>query len=336
MSNKTYQNGYYNEAQKQRYLDTLSPKSTKPHERVLNRAYLFESELGMDLYDFNLPQLESLLYFLEPGTLASSRANYYIILHYIRWAIEHDLRQHNDNPLEGIADIEYYKKFMNRSVKTLYTKGEIDIMVDRCVNAQDSVVVQLIFEGVFGSNGYDELLNLKRDSLLANNTLLLRDGDNERTIRVTDKCWRLVNEALNSQIYYKKNGEAKSTLKSPIEASLVKSDYVLRNVDTHSQHDFKADKHLVQRRITAFKRVNHDGFSALTPYVIRNSGMLYKAYQLYTTYGTLDKSSYEIVCKQFGLRPVRSHGYEMYHYHRLRDDFLNVETIRTLYKDSIG
>src|SRR5690606_19637412 len=214
-------------------------------ERILSRAKVLEEQFETDLYNFNLYQIENLLHYMNPSTISASRSNFYIVQNYISWGIEHDLRDNNLNPLETLSETTYLKKFIDDTKKNLYTKDEIDKMIKVCNNAQDSFPVLGIFEGIYGTAGYDELLNLTKHDFLENNTLRLKDGDTSRTIRVSDECIELARRALNEKTYLKKNGEASNNMRSSDEANLVDNDYVLKNVDTRSKDDGRGEKHLI-------------------------------------------------------------------------------------------
>lgn len=328
--NKIYEEGFYNEYQKRRYLKTLPEKSVEHSTRILNRVREIEEIYDIDLYNFNLDQVELLLSRLEPSTLTASRSNYYLVYNYIQWGIEQDLREGNKlNPLETLNDVKYLKKFIDDTKKTLFTKDEIDDIISICTNAQDSCVVSLLFNGVFGTSGYDELLNLNKKSFYPNNGLLLRDGDEERFIKVSPECYELAEKALHSQIYYKNNGDLKETMKSSGEAKLVNTDYVLKNVFTNMKSIDKGEKHLVLRRIAAVKE--YADLKVFTPYMIRYSGMLWMAKQLYEKHGELSKKQYEDICDQFGVKIVMNNNVKVYNYTRFKEDFLNVETIKRIY-----
>jgi len=332
MSNKIYEGGYFNEYQKMRYANSLPETSSLQARRILSRAKSIEETYGQDLYNFTLDQIENLLHYLNPSTLNASRSNFYMVQNYIRWGIEQDLRDTNINPLDVLAENNYFKKFIDTSKKALYTKDEIDSMISVCVNAQDAFPIIAIFEGVFGKSGYDELLNLKRQSIVSENLISLTDGEHERVINVSPDFMNLMYKALDQKTYIKKNGILKPTMRSSAEANLEQSDYVLRNVITRSQTNGKADKFLIQRRIAAVKSYNDDWVKVLSPYIIRNSGMLYMAKNFYDKHGEIKKHHYEEISEKFGISKVMNNGYEVYNYHRLKEDFLNVETIIKVYE----
>jgi len=332
MSNRLYEGGFYNEEQKKRYLNVLpSEESAEVVARILSRAKPLEEQFGQDLYNFTLDQIEKFLYYLEPSTMNASRSNYYIVQNYIRWGIEQDLRDNNLNPLDLVGGTKYFKKFLDKNRKTLYRKDEIDKIVDGCVNAQDAVIIQLIFEGAFGTKDFDELLNLTKDSIISERGLLLKDGSSERVLNVSEKCINLVQKALQETRYYKKNGNPKETLKSKPDAELIQNDYVLRNVKTRTKHNEKADSFLIRRRLDTIREFFD--LKIFTAYTIRNSGMLWMAKQLYDKYGQLGKNQYEEICERFNIKKVHSKGYQVYNYHRYKEDFLNVETIKEIYNE---
>lgn len=330
--NQIYEGGFYNEYQKKRYLETLPKQSVSAAERILSRVKILEEQFNTDLYNFNLYQIEKFLHYLAPSTLTASRIHFYGVQSYIRWGIEQDLRDNNLNPLEILSDTTYLKKFIDQSKQRFYTKDEIDKMTSICVNAQDAAPILLIFNGVFGSQGYDELLNLQGKHFLSEDTLELWDGDKGRVLKIDDpNCMRVARQALNDKTYLKKNGNASESMRAKPEIDLVDNDFVLKNVRTRNKGDGKADKHLVLRRIAAVKDYNDDWVKDLTPYIIRQSGMLYRAYQLYKECGKLEKEQIETVCRQFNIKKVKNGKHEVYNVHHLKSDFLNEETIKALY-----
>lgn len=332
MAYKIYEEGFYNEYQKKRYINTQPESYHRMLTRILSRAKDIETHFNTDLYNFNLHQFELLFNYLDPSTLNASRTNFYNVLGYVRWGVIQDLRKNKLNPLEILGDADYLKKFVDHSRKKFFTKDEIDKMIASCVNPQDSVVVSLIFEGAFGSSNYDELLNLTDKSLKKNNILLLEDGDASREIEVSDQCYKLVKDALNIKYYQKKNGSISATSKAPDEAKITDNGYVLRNIETRNVHSEKANKFLIQRRVKAVKDYNSDWVRVLTPLNIRSSGMLYYAYQLYKKYGKLDRDEYGEICVKFGIKKVMNNGIEGHNFHRFKSDFLNLKKIKELYK----
>ncbi|MVP00811.1 hypothetical protein [Paenibacillus lutrae] len=334
MSNQIYEDGFFNEYQKVRYLNTLPTKSRGQAERILSRAKALEIQFQTDLYNFNLDQVEKLFHYMNPSTLTSSKSNFYVVQNYIRWAIKQDLRvgsngsPQNINPLDLLNTSLYHKNFIDQTKQVLFTKEEVYSMIDRCMNAQDAFPVIGLFEGISG-NGYDELLNLNKESLLKDNGLLLHDGGDERFIKVSDKCMGIINEALNQQIYYKKNGNLKETMKSSAEAELESNDYVLKNVKTRSKTSGKADKFLIQRRIASVKEYNQ--LKVLNPTMIKNSGMLYMAKGFYDRHGELKKEHYDEISDRFGFKQTLNNGKLYYNNHRLKDSFLNVDRLLEVY-----
>lgn len=332
--NQIYDNdGFYNEYQKNRYLNNLSDESKSYPTRIFYRSKNIEEQFGIDLYDFNLFQIEKLLYYLAPSTLGASRSNFYAVKNYIDWSIEEDLRENNINPLNVFSESQYYKKFIDEARNPLYTKDEIERMCNVCNNAQDEVVIRLIFEGVLGDSGKEELLNLQKKDVKDNNYLEVRGKSGSRMIRVSNECINSVKKALSETYYLKKNGYAKETLRSKIEVDLVKNNFVLKNVATRNKTDGRADPALVSRRVKAVQSYNNDWVKVLTPSIIRKSGMLYMASELYKKYGKLEREQYDEISKQFGIKMVNNNGYMVYNYFRHKEEFLNIDTIKKYYPD---
>lgn len=332
MSNKIYDNKLYNEYQKNRYLQTVPVKSKTARLRVLYRAAEIEEQYGIDLCQFDISKIESLLNYLEPSTINSSRSNFSFVESYIHWCIEQDLRGNNINPMSHLKNTNYFKKFVNDTKQRLFSKDEIDKMVNGCINAQDSVILHLLFEGASG-NGYAELLNLTKHDIKQNRYIELTEDDgSKRTIQVSEKCIELIEKAMEQKEYHKKNGIVSPTAKNPPHVSLVESGYVLKNSYTRNNGIGKGDNHLILRRIRAIKEYNNDWVKNLTPLMIRNSGMLYLAYQIYKRNDHFgNREHYEEICDKFGVRQVENNGHLTYVYSKYKEDFLNEDTIKRVY-----
>jgi integrase len=329
---KIYDMDFYNEYQKERYLKTVTENEFPFQDRLLRRVSITERVYDKDLYDFSLPEIERFLKYLKPTKIATSRNNAYIINNYITWANAQKLRQTNINPLSGVLDDEFYKKFIDESKKTLYTDEEIDYIISQTVNPQDKVIFQLVFEGVTG-DGVEELLNLRERNIdFDNNRLLLTDKDKStRIIEVSEKCMTLIRSALNQTEYLSKNGDSEARARS---VKLSESDYVLKTgkVGKNRDGELKADRYLVFRRLDTLRDYFNEPYLTVTN--IRDSGMLKMAADLYFDSGKLDKEEYEVIWKQFNLGTIVMNGEETINYFPYRKQFLNVETIEKFYGES--
>lgn len=334
MSNLIYKKGLFNEEQKNMYLKDL-PKNTKTaYLRVLNRARALEERLNKDLYDFNIYEIENLMYYLSPKTLNSATSSISIIQNYIRWAIEQDLRTDNLNPLDAVFGNEFIKKFIDSTNKIIFSENEINDVIGGLVNFQDSAVVVAIFEGILGKH-YSELLNLTwRDIDTEKKEIFLKNENGNGgyetrifTVKSGSLLLRYLQKAYEEKVYYKQNGNPKRNIKSQT-ADLIDNDYVFRNALLNTKEsNRRADQHLILRRL---KRISEwygqPYFNAIN---IRNSGMLKMAKDLYERDGELEKKQYDEICDRFNIQKNEKTG--LYNIARIKKDFLNLTKIKEVY-----
>ncbi|QSF43471.1 tyrosine-type recombinase/integrase [Paenibacillus tianjinensis] len=325
MSNKIYEDGFYNETQKEMYLKDLAEKTYTSYARVLKRARYVEEQLGKDLYNFNVSEIEKLLVFMSPGSYSASAGNVNVIRTYIRWAIQQDLRIDNINPLDSVISDNFINKFIDTTNKKLFTEEEIATIVGGLQSFQDAAIVQCLFEGIMGHE-YSEILNiLKKDVDRDSDELEVRNspasGPTEiRKIKVSTKLMNLLYSAANETSYIKSNGLSDAKAK---EIELIDNDYVFRSVKLRVVNYDRASNHLVLRRMKSVRE--WFDYPHLTATSIKNSGMLKYAKDLYMEDKTLSRDHIGKICKRFGVNSIATT--------RLTKDFLNIETIKSLYPE---
>ncbi|MBD8838871.1 hypothetical protein IFU39_13705 [Paenibacillus sp. CFBP 13594] len=335
--NNIYEDSLYNESQKERYLETLIENNTKDaYSRVLRRASVIEKRLGMDLYDFNLGEIKQVLLLLQSTKLATTKSTGSIIQNYIRWAIEQDLRKDNINPLDAVSSSAFYSQFVDDSNPTVFSEEDIGNIVDSCLNFQDKVVVQALFEGIMG-RGNSELLNMKMEHItqisdkeykiqLFNE---LSHGEIEtREIPISKYLYDILRLADKEEVYTKNNGILKDGIKKRSN-QLIENDYILRSaINSRVKQDINdpSPTHVVNRRVGKISKWNN--LPLLTAINIRNSGMLKMGRDLYLKYGKLEREEYFIICEHYnvGKQPDGSYVYSKY-----RVGFLNMDNLRLIY-----
>ena len=296
--NKVY-NGLYNEEIKQRFLNTLHENTRMSYIRVLLAAKRTEEQLEKDLYDFNLNEIEYVLYDLAPTTATSSEVNGRIITSYISWAIEQGLRSNNINPLKLVSS-DYFKKFVDPSIVTFLSEKELIQIEEGCVNAQDAAIFRLLFEGVGGKN-YSELRNLKRQDIDVDNRIMkLTDEDGEtRELQVEQRTIDLVLKADKEEVYYKKNGEVDDVSGRIRQyTDLVKNEYVFRpSITKVNNPSMPIEGSVIYRRVSSIR----DFFDIpyLTPKNVAKSGMLKMAKDFVELEGELKRHHYIAIAKRF-------------------------------------
>ncbi|MNC13360.1 hypothetical protein D3C75_611050 [compost metagenome] len=325
--NRIYDNKFYNEEQKGRFLKGLEDSTYNTYARVLMRASYLEEQLLKDLFNFNLFEIGQLMKMLSPTTISSSLSQLQLIRRYIRWAIKEDLRNDNINPLDATLTEEFAKSFVDNSNKHLFSEEEINSIIGQIINPQDAALIQCLFEGIMG-RAYSEILNiLQKDVDRDKNYLLVRNKPAEgplvsREIEISSKLMNLLFSASNQTIYHKANGNADVFIKAR-EAELIDTPYVFRPVNLNVKYEDVAPPNLVSRRIKTVAR--WFDYPYLTPINIRKSGMLKYANELYRESRKLEKQELLRVCRKFD---INFSGVN-----RLTSDFLNIETIESLYPE---
>lgn len=333
MSNNVYDRGFYNDLQKSRYLKGLPKNTYETYGRILRRASYLEKQYDKDLYEFDINEIKNLLNFLNAKTLNSIAGSVSIIQNYISWAIEEGLRSNNLNPLDAIFGDEFFRKFVDTSSKILFSYQDIMDIVDGLVNPQDTATILCLWEGIMGRR-YSELLNLSKQDLMSDKELIVKNDISETeqhsriiTINNCEELVSILREAANQDIYIKNNGRP-GNIKAP-EAKLINNEYVFRPSILNIKDNGKAESHLVIRRIRAIAKLVNEPY--LTAINIRNSGMLYMAYNLYKKNGKLRKLEIDTVCEHFNVSKLK--GGKSYNNSRLKKEFLNIETINKVYEE---
>lgn len=312
----------YNEQIKEHFL-SLYPETTRQgYRRIFITSSRTEELLGKDLYDFNIYEIEDVLYDLSPTTFASSQVNGRIITAYIRWAIEEGLRKNNINPL-WIVDPQYFTKFVDRSLNLYVSEKTLRSIEDQCMNAQDYAILRLLFEGVGGTE-LSELRNLKREDIDSKNlqlTLTDKDGS-KRILKVSPRAISFVEKAAGETIYHKNNGEPIEYERIRSYTYLVNNEYVFRTSLTRTNHYKAADAHLFYRRIDKIKDLFGKPF--FTSKNIQKSGMIYMAKELVKKDGDLLRDHYLKIAKRFKV----NNWYSL-------QEYVNMDNIKKLYGEEL-
>ncbi|MET3209743.1 UNVERIFIED_CONTAM: integrase [Paenibacillus sp. PvR008] len=326
MANEIYNDEFYNEEQKLRFLQDFTQNTYGVFSRVLKRAGRMEKNYSKDLYNFNLAEIEELLNYLSPKTVQASITNGATIEGYIRWAISQDLRDNKLNPLSPVSDTEYYKSFVDKTNKLIFSEDEINKIVYGLPSRQDAVIVQAIFEGIMGRDN-SELLNLKISDLDAiNKTILLKNinkyGTEElRKVTITEQLVRIIQEANEETVY-------KSILSAGgRDKKLVPSSYVIKGAGKAYKDDGQTSAHTIRQRIKVIGLM--EGYNYLNPINIRNSGMLKMAKDIYKTSKKLQRDEIEAICRHFNVGLAKD-GVNIMSTIYTRE-FLNLETLLNKY-----
>lgn len=315
---------FYNEAIKNRYLDSLENDGTR---HVV--SYIFvaskttEELLEKDLYNFTDKEIGLILQNMSATTINTAKANMFNIKSYIDWCIKHGYRDNNINPLLGKND-EWVARFIDKTKKIHWSKEEFyDEIVNKLENYQDKCLVILLFNGVKGEK-FTELRELKFKDINWNTGEIYIES-RDKKIKLFDKDdLKIIEKAYDQKIYYTPNEEDLYR-----ENEMIDSEYILKNIVSKRISEPKEISIAV-----LYSRLSHikEQFDLeyLTPNSIVQSGQLYMAYELWSEYGKLDKEEFNIIGDRFNLSKMRTDNYEYYNRSAIKK-YINERNIKKLY-----
>ena len=323
----------YNHDIKIKYLNemvasrTISIETRNNYLRIFKVASKIEFELDKDLSIFSLEEIEIILNAFQAKNRNTVESYARIISSYLKWSVKNQYTL--INVLSDLRPDDFNKYLTNGEV--YMTEKELWAIEGNCVNAQDAVILRLLFIGVSGKE-LSELKNLKRTDIdFENNRLKLintlkSDGNGypikstTRWIGINDegRTLALIQKALNQKTYLKRNGDMEPIANIRPYTDLVMNDYVLRPSITKTEgFDTPVDKFVIYRRIEIIEKSL--GLENLTAKFMQRSGMILLAKQL--TNGndpTLD--DLKIIAARYNLAS----------YHNLKG-FITAENIRETY-----
>lgn len=322
------ENRIYNEDIKEQFLSTLPEGTAKIYRYAFYRSFDLEDMLQRDIFEMNTDSVLDIVKSANHSTLNSIKLTFNVFEKYTTWAAEHGYKSTNINQLSTVT-VKELEKYLDKNKKLFLSEDEIIELEDSLVNAQDKVILRLIFEGALGYKN-SELINLTfRDIDWDNNKIKVKDDKtNEiREITVSDRCLRLIESALNEKEYQPKNGTVE--IKRGV-FKVLDGEYVIRNTRTGDvgSEDGKGDTHTIYRRMNMMKEFF--GYPYLTPKNLRASGMLKMGKDLYERDGKLENEQLAEIAQQFGVKKTNISGYVNYHFSYLKE-IINADNIMDLY-----
>ncbi|MGD7007703.1 HNH endonuclease [Metabacillus sp. 84] len=293
---------------------------------ILNSAERKERQYNKNLFHFNLEEIENLMKSYQLNTYNSFRNYAVIIKGYINYCLE--MGYTDSSPLEDVFGTVWIKKLAPPPKKYL-TDQEVENLISQCKNAQDAVIIRLLFEGICGVK-YSEILNLRiSDVNIKTGIISLNNNGLIRELKVSDKCIALIKEANAQKIYLNKNG----TAIRGIEAPLIDNEFVVRSTNRGRIGDEKNkviyDKHLIHRRLRSLAECLNLPYSNARFYT--DSGKIAVAKNVYSELGySAEKIALKEVSRIFNVKMVNNNGY--YSYPLTLKELTNPELIHSIYQ----
>ncbi|GAA4706858.1 site-specific integrase [Brevibacillus fulvus] len=328
MSNLVFEDrSMYNRELKENFLRRYPEHTWNAYKRIFYYSEPLEQMYQTDLYEFHLDQIGEIIRTMEPSSLASVKAAVSVIKSYIDWAISY--RTNNLNPLD-VIHADWEKKFVDTSKKLYWSYEEIQEILDNCLNAQDAVIIALLFEGASGKE-VSELRNLTyKDIDFATNTVrLVNEKAAERTITVSARCLQLLKEAWQQTEYLKRNGHLSANARNIKPTSdLLQTGYIIKPANTKNVHLAQVNAHVIYSRLSIISELFD--LPHFTVKNIQRSGMIYWAKVLLERDGKLQRKQLHEICEKFDVSKIDNHGYIQYNTFGLKD-YINLGMIHKLY-----
>lgn len=337
----------HNEEIKQRFLNEYPEKTAGNYRRIFEKSANYEERLGKDLYNFNITQIDNVLTSLNPYTANSSRVNGRMLVSYIDWAIEEDLRTQEVNPLTlqvNATGQEYYNQFVDQEKNMYFSDVDLRYIEDGCINPMDAAMIRLLFEGV-GGQDLIELRNLTKHDIIDGHKLKLLKSENPKKHREIelydpDRTIELINEAFDADEYIKRNGVLPDTHRTSNSRGLVDNDFVVRPTNVNVTDEMEpVNKSVIFSRLRVLSQtfpdvaptgVEVEAMGYLRPTNITKSGMIYFAKQLIDEYGTLGKEQYFMIAERYNISMYKKHPDQFYYNYR---QWLNEELVQRIYNN---
>lgn len=336
MANTTNErnNVLFNTGDKEKFLNDMiedgiiTEETSASYERILGITASQEEGLDKDLNQFNLKELETILFSFKANNRNTVESYARIISSYLNWSVKEGLSE--QNPLADLKPNDFIKYLTNE--ESYFKEKQLHRWEDRMENYQDAVIIRLLFLGA-GGRQMSEIRNMKKGDVDRKNKRVrlvntLKEDKNglpvkstERWIDIEDEhTFDLIEGAISKKTYMKRNGEVGegNQTRSIGELDLVRNDYVVRSSITKTENfDYPVDKFVVYRRIQMIGEVF--GIEDFTAKHIQRSGMIHYGSKLIQD-GELSLDDMKMVADRFNMKS----------YHNLKG-FLTVDNILKTY-----
>ena len=264
-----------------------------------------EERYDKDVYDFSAIEFEDVLSELGATTLRSIQNSVSKIEQYINFAIEEGKLNNpeNGNVASLYSSRDKLTNFIDiKAIEGMFfSKREIDTTSDYAINAQDGVILNLLFDGVSHKNKFIELtsVTIKHvdfDEMVINIPQLETINEDtgeiqtlpERQVPISEHTAKMINRAMKDDKYISLKGDSGRKYK------IAESDYILRGLRNNDQIKWET----IQQRILRISEViGHEYLNATN---IVYSGQIHYARELIKEGATVEEACRTII-KRFNI-----------------------------------
>jgi site-specific recombinase XerD len=265
------------------------------YRKELNKLIKYECDLNKDFFMFTQKDMDQLFERIiptkKPKAFISNISKY---RDYLEWAIAKGLTKQKVNFKKYNRD--YVMNLSNKNIVIPFARLEEILNSPKIHNAQDAVILALLFEGVDGK-GHKEVVGLKQLDDVTESTIKIRNeqGVVQREILVRKKTIDLIQKASSQEDYYYVNSKSEP---------IIKNDYVLRVPGTDRDVTSPISPVTINTRL---RKIGIDIFGSpelQNPYNFSNSGLLFYLMVVEKHLGqNLTKEHYYKVAKRFKAKP---------------------------------
>lgn len=274
---------------------------TKRVVRILfGKIGKIENYYNKDIYDFDNNQFEEVLRSLKATTKRSLQNSISTLEQYIDFAIKEGKAPVDKGNIATRYNSEsVISEFLDKKADNMIlTKDDIYTIAQYSENAQDGVILNLLFDGVSHKRKFVELRNIRiqdvdMDNLVINIPQLVDEDTGEvlpeRQVPISSDTARLIRSAMEEEKYASLKGEVSRKYK------IAQSDYILRGLRNNYQIKWEN----VSQRILRIAEL--EGYPYLNATNVSYSGQIHYARELMKEQGmSIDEACAEII-KRFNL-----------------------------------
>lgn len=290
---------------KKKFLAKYSPETQRVYTVLFGKISKFEEQYGKDLYDFNLDEIRQVLKSLKATTIRSLQDKKSTIEQYIDFAIANHKSEYKVNFAEGLNSKEKIDPLLDKEAveNMIFDKEEIMRMAMDTNNAQDGVILALLFDGLSHKNEFDELRELTIDRFNEDERTIRIDFHEDvnkefnRVIPISDETAYLIKRAYQQEKYESITGE------NFRKYTIVKGENVIRGLRGKA----KVKGQIINQRLLRLKELV--GNEQLNAKNIFYSGQLHFAKELFYKENLPVDEALPIILKRFAVpdNPMSRH-----------------------------
>ena len=292
---------------KMEYLNEKPTKTAKSDAFVLRLADEYEELINKSLYNMSYSELNQLLAWkFKNSTSKAISKNISVLKTYVDFCIDKNMVVHGENRFAAFT-LEDFSNFINKqAVKMRFlTKEELENSKNILYNAQDKLLLELLFTGIKGrptqEGTLEEIINLRwRDVDEGNRTIILTQNDGKHRILedVPASTIGMIKDAYNQEYYTENNGKMTNNLRLSAPKDFLINhveDYVLRIPGKNRYLRFGTS--LLNSRLRKIQKYLDNHY--ITYISLYMSGMFNMLLEIQHEKGELTKDDYLVVCNRF-------------------------------------